>query len=87
MGQIGFDTSTNLVADSYELVDASSGRKGYYSAFNAIGYVTVNEAGHVSWEPLHNPWVPHQEFTLSGNIATFWPTGEKNVSFKVQVRP
>jgi hypothetical protein len=47
----------------------------------------VDEAGNARFEPLHDPRVPHQQFTLSGGIITAWPTGEASVSFRVQVRP
>lgn len=82
MGQIGIDTLSRVIGDSYELIDL---KNGYFNIQGPLGYLTVNETGVTTWEPLHSP--PHQQFSITGNIATAWPTGEKNVSFPVQVRP
>lgn len=86
MGQIGCDLEHRVVGDSYELEDL---KDGYFAIKGPDGYLTVNEGGVVKWEPFHTApeHQAHQRFSISGGIATCWPTGEKNVQIPISVRP
>ena len=85
MGQIGVDFEHPIVMESFEKLDLGN---GYFAIQRIDGLVlTVDEGGNPRFEPLHDPRVPHQQFTIQGGVVTAWPTGEANVSFRVQVRP
>jgi hypothetical protein len=90
MPELALETVDGQIANGvicaiYEAVDV---KNGYFNIRRkADGMIlTVNEHNQQSWQPP-GTYAPHQNCSITGGVATYWPTGEIAVKFLVAVRP